>query len=135
MLHALRRSPLAPTLRRLLAVLLGLCVSVTVAEPLIADPCDDPPAALAVGTTAPASAAATVVAVDLGSESGTTSAPDQHTMHLCHCAHTHGVTLTARHALPNRVEALTTAVSGQSDRLPSSVVGEPQIRPPRVLSA
>ena len=91
--------------------------------------------ALAIGSTSPAPTSATAAAVDPGPGSGTTSAPDQHEMHLCHCAHAHGGTLTTQHVLPGRLDALATAVSGKSDRLPSSVVGEPEGRPPRVQSA
>ncbi len=137
MFFALRRSSCAPLLRRLMAAMLGLCLTVAGAEQWLADPCtDDGRAAVAFGTGDTRGTGALVMMdVDPQSAPGTTSAPDQHTIHLCHCAHGHGGTLATRHGPSDRLEIGATVVSGQSDRLPPSVALEPQLRPPRVLIA
>ena len=136
MLTNLRHSPLAPSLRRLIAVMLGLCMSVVFAEPLIADRCEDVGSRTTVGTSAEdGSTQVSVIGVDPGSRPGGSQVPDGHTMHLCHCTHVHGGTLTARHTMPARLEAVASAVGSHSDRVPPSVVGEPQLRPPRALIA
>lgn len=136
MLRTLRRSSLAPTLRRLIAVLLGLCVSLAFAEPMIADECEDGVAPVAVEAgIGHKYAMAALKGVGSQSEPDRSTIPDGHTLHLCHCAHAHGGTLTARHAVTDRVRAVAVVVSSLSDRIPPSVVGEPQLRPPRVLAA
>lgn len=142
MLRTLRRSTFAPTLRRLLAVLLGLCVSVAFAEPVLADSCDGDAPATAIGlhageiaaragdvTPQPAALGAS------GEETSQSKGAPEHAVHLCHCAHTHGSTLTPRVAVPDRLVIVSVAPTAHGDRLPPSVTGEPQLRPPLALTA
>ncbi len=136
MLRTLRRTSLAPTLRRLIAVLFGLCLSAAFAEPMIADQCDEVTTQLTTVVSA-GSGVMQKVALDANSESprdGTT-VPDGHTLHLCHCAHAHASTLTTRHTMSDRVRAVVVLMASRSDRRPQSVTREPQLRPPRVLAA
>lgn len=136
MLRSLRRSTLAPTLRRLMAVLLAFCVSVAVAEPMIADSCDEDAQRLEAPTALAGTASAGMVAVSAAPASPTdpTGTP-QHAFHLCHCAHAHGSTLTVQHDVAARLHLVAVVLAGRSDRRPPSVFQEPQLRPPRVLGA
>ncbi len=136
MLRTLRRTSLAPTLRRLIAVLFGLCLSASFAEPMIADQCDEVTTQLSADASSGGIAPqAVVMRTDSESPRDGPTVPDGHTLHLCHCAHAHGSTLTTRHSIPDRMRAVVVARARQSDRLPPSVIGEPQLRPPRVLAA
>jgi hypothetical protein len=105
MLLTLRRS--APALRRFLAVLSALCVSVALAELMIA------------------------ATLDSGTHRERSTVPDGHTIHLCHCGHAHNSTPTNRQHVPEPPHVMHLAFTAQSDRLPPSVVGERQLRPPR----
>lgn len=135
MLRAIRCSPLAPTVRRLLAVLLLVCVSVAFAEPMIADSCDEDAQRSDVAGEVSGMASAAMSA--LGREPAPQPGPSapEHSLHLCHCTHVHGSTLTARHSVVERLQIVNTVRVTRSDRLPPSVIGEPQLRPPRLLRA
>ena len=136
MLRTLRRSSLSPSLRRLIAVLLGLCVSVAFAEPMTADRCEDVVPQLMVGTSAGEGfPQAVLMGVDSKSQPDRSQIPDGHALHLCHCAHAHGGTLTTRHTIPDRIQTVAVAVASHSDRIPPSAIGDPQLRPPRALIA
>jgi hypothetical protein len=136
MLRSLRRCTLAPTLRRLMAVLLAFCVSVAFAEPMIVDSCDeDAPRSEAPSVvTEMGSAGMLALGAAPASPTDPTGTP-QHAFHLCHCSHAHGSTLTARHDIAERVQLVVVVLAGRSDRRPPSVFQEPQLRPPRVLGA
>jgi hypothetical protein len=132
MLRALRRSTPDPMLRRLMALLLGVCVSVMLAEPLIADQCDDLVSQSATAGNAGGLTKRVVsVGVDRSPQSTDSEIPDGHALHLCHCSHVHSVTLATGQHITDRVDITDTTIVGHSVRLPSSVVVEPQRRPPR----
>ena len=136
MLRSLRRTSLALTLRRFIAVLIGLCLSAAVAEPMIADQCDEVTTQASANASSGSVVTQTVdVHVDSESTRNGTTVPDGHVLHLCHCAHAHSSTLTARHTIPDRVRTVVVVMASESDRRPPSVTGEPQLRPPRVLTA
>ena len=129
MLLTLRRS--APALRRFLAVLSALCVSVALAELMIADACGEAvpqfqSAAVDAGPSGPDAAT-----LDSGTHRERSTVPDGHTIHLCHCGHAHNSTPTNRQHVPEPPHVMHLAFTAQSDRLPPSVVGERQLRPPR----
>ena len=135
MLRTLRRTSLAPTLRRLIAVPFGLCLSAVFAEPMIADQCDEVTTQLTADASSGGIAPpAVVMRADSESPRDGSTVPDGHTLHLCHCAHAHGSTLTTRHTIPVRVDAVTVVMARESDGIPPSVIGEPQLRPPRLLA-
>ena len=159
MLRVLRRSGSPTVLRRLLAFVLGVVLLAGCVEPALADACDgDAPRDIARAVLphvdgAPAKAAAGVsgptvadaparsvgtdgVATDdvatadaTGGRSSGDRAPE-HAVHVCHCTHAHGATLTDRYALETRTRPVARAVDVRSDRLPPSPALEPHLRPP-----
>lgn len=136
MLRTFRRSSSAQTLRRLLAVLLAVCVGVAFAEAMIADECDDVVTQVATDTRGDDAGMVSVTAAE-SSETPQNDGPasDQHTVHLCHCAHTHVGTLAAGHTIPEDVETVSEIAVRHAAQIPPTVSGEPQLRPPRVLTA
>lgn len=140
MLRTLRRSSHAPLLRRLLAVLLGVCVSVTITEPMFADSCDsDANAAQDAIHAASGAALGALRAAGMEARGDVGSSPSrdvpEHAVHLCHCAHVHGSTLSARTIMPDRLVVVSTAPASHPDRVPPSATTEPQLRPPRAERA
>ena len=103
MLRFLRPSRHLPLLRRLVAALLWSVLGLTMgAEPLLADACDgDAPAAAAAAvvphTDGPV-VANVLGATRIGGTDAPARAPDgsgpEHAVHVCHCTHAHGGTLT-----------------------------------------
>lgn len=103
---------------------------------MIADRCEDVVSQLVVGpSTGNGLAQSVVTGLQSESRSDRLPFPDGHAIHLCHCAHTHGSTLTSRDIIVDRVQAVAVVVTSQSDRIPPSVRSEPQLRPPRTLIA
>jgi hypothetical protein len=111
MLRFLRPSRHLPLLRRLVAALLWSVLGLTMgAEPLLADACDgDAPAAAAAAvvphTDGPV-VANVLGATRIGGTDAPARAPDgsgpEHAVHVCHCTHAHGGTLTGGYALADR---------------------------------
>lgn len=140
MLRTLRRSTHAPLLRRLLAVLLGVCVSVTIAEPVFADSCDSDAIAAQDGMHAARRAAVgdtTATGAIARDDSGSPGSRDvpEHAVHFCHCAHSHGSTPTARIGMPERIAFISAEPTPLLERRLASVTTEPQLRPPRAEGA
>lgn len=135
MLRTLRLSSSALTLRRLLAVLLAMCVSVAFVEPMIADGCDDVVTRVTNAThEGDAGTVSLVAVVDSDTPRNDAPASDQHTVHLCHCAHAHVGTLADGHTIHEDVEMMSESVVRHAGQIPPSVSGEPQLRPPRELT-
>ena len=139
MLRFLRPSRHLPLLRRLVAALLWSVLGLTMgAEPLLADACDgDAPAAAAAAVVphTDGSVVANVLgATRIGGTDAPARAPDgsgpEHAVHVCHCTHAHGGTLTGGYALADRTRPVTSAVCRCPDRLPPSPALEPHLRPP-----
>lgn len=137
MLRTLRHSSSVPTLRRLLAAVLALCVSVAFAEPMIADDCDGASRSAMVLHAGDVDAAAAQLMSVVGSDTPSDDAPasDQHTVHLCHCAHAHVGTLADVHTILEDVQMVSEIMVREAAQIPPSVSGEPQLRPPRLLTA
>ena len=136
MLHLLRATRYTPTLRRLLTALLGVCMAVAFAEPLVADSCDgDAPAAVAgqyvAATDAPIGEAPRSAESRTEGDRRSGEHPPVHEAHLCHCTHAHASTPTRRVVMP--VPSLRTALTTPRsvDRVLPSVTVEPRLRPPR----
>lgn len=82
--------------------------------------------------------------MDVAPAADTLDAPDarpggdrtpEHAVHVCHCTHAHGGTLTDRYTLGTRTGPVARAVDARSDRLPPSPALEPQLRPPALPHA
>lgn len=139
MLPILRPSPRLSSLRRLVAALLWSVLGLTLgAEPLLADACDGDAPAAAVAAVVPhtdgpllagvlGATGITATEAPAGSEDG--SSPE-HSIHVCHCTHAHGATLTGGYVITARTRPVTTAVCRCPDRLPPSPALEPRLRPP-----
>lgn len=128
--------------RRIVAMCLTVLFALSCAEALIADICDGDEGSSGVATVAAGAVAQDATAegaVSAGmpaahlddSTSDHVPASDRpHGVHVCHCTHAHGGTLT----LSTNVAAVTVPASEahdpRSDRVPPSPALEPQLRPP-----
>lgn len=86
-------------------------------EAAIADSCDGD----ARGTA--------TVAAERESGGGPAKAPFTHTVHVCHCTHSHGSTPLASHASLDDARPARDGFPG-ADRMPADPSTEPRLRPP-----
>lgn len=152
-LRASPRSTRPSLLRRLTAGVLWAVLGVTlIAEPLLADVCDgDAPAAArsaviphrdigALGADHASDAQVMIVGTESAEGAERTELParppgSQHDVHVCHCVHSHGGTLSRRCTLGEATALDTDAVSVRGDRVPPSPALEPGLRPPALPRA
>lgn len=129
-------------MRRVVAACLTILFALSCAEALIADVCDgdeggDPVATMAAVATAQdatadggASAGMPTAHLDDSTSDHVPSSDRPHGVHVCHCTHAHGGTLTLRTSVAAVTVSASEAHDPRSDRVPPSPALEPQLRPP-----